>query len=102
MLVQLKTKNAISVMDGRTSKEKTINYYLTGLFISQTEAASDECLTYAQMFVKNKYTPEQIAFILFSNFGLGFSQEGDLAYINDSKTFDLAAHHIHLLLSSKE
>lgn len=97
MLVQLKTKNAIEVMDGKDKVERTINYYLTNLFISQTEALSDECLSYAQDFTSNDYTQSQIAFILFSSFGLAFTTEGE-PIIRDSKSFDLAAKHIHSLV----
>lgn len=100
MLVQLRTKNAIDVMDGKNKVQKTINFYLTNIFISQIEAPSDECLSYAQDFTKNKYTEGQIAFILFSSFGLAFTAEGE-PIIRDSKSFDLAAGHIYQLLNNK-
>jgi hypothetical protein len=101
LLVQLKTKNAIQIMDGDSPVEKMINFYLTNVFISQTEALSDECLDYAQDFVNNDYTKEQIAFILFSSFGVEFTPDGE-PLIRDSKSFDLAASHINILLSKSK
>lgn len=101
MLIQLKTKNAVSVMDGDSYTEKLINFYLTNLFISESEAPSDECLSYAKEFSNTEYSQDQIAFILFSSFGLSFTTDGELI-THDSKSFDLAAKHIKYILSQKE
>jgi hypothetical protein len=88
----------MSMMDGDTDIQKMINFYLTNIFISQTEAPSDECLSYAQDFTSNAYSEAQIAFILFASFGLAFSENGE-PIMRDSKSFDLAASHIKTIIT---
>lgn len=99
MLVNLKTKNAINVMDGNNYLEKAINYYLTVTFISGIEAPSDECLTYAQDFINNNYTEKQIAFILFNSFGSRFTPTNDFDDCVDSPIYDITAHEVSKMIS---
>ena len=98
MLVNLKTKNAINVMDGNSYIEKAINYYLTNTFISNVEAPSDECLSYAQDFVNNNYTEKQIAFILFYNFGTRFTVDDEFDYCVDGPIYDICAKEINNII----